>query len=87
MLQEDRLRDVYSKKFGSDWRKEISLTLRADTLFWFVHLIEFAIEKKRDEFKKSGIDASAAASLGSWQADLENLVNRISSVINPKKVN
>jgi hypothetical protein len=61
------------------------LTLRADRLYWLVYLAEQGIAAKKAEFKadKAVRPAEAAASLASWQLDLEQLVNKVRLVITP----
>jgi hypothetical protein len=81
----DRLRDLLSEQFGDDWRRDISLTLRADTLYWFVFLAERGIAAKRQDFKGDKDVASAVASLASWTMDLEALLNKIQTTFPPKK--
>jgi hypothetical protein len=82
----DRLHDQLTDKLGQDWRRDVSLTLRADALYWFVFLVEQGIAAKRKEFKsKASIDASEAASLASWTMDLENLLSKVQAVLPPKK--
>jgi hypothetical protein len=79
-----RLHDLLAEKFGEDWRREISLTLRADALYWLVFLAEAGIEAKHKEFKADKTSgASEVASLASWQMDLENLLARIKSAFAP----
>ena len=83
----DQLQDLFMDKFSEDWRRDISLTLRADHLYWLVFLAERGIEERRQYFKTSTMTrpAEAAASLGSWTMDLENLLNRVKSTFPPKK--
>jgi hypothetical protein len=81
----DRLHDLLAERFGQDWRRDISLTLRADALYWFVFLAERGIEAKRQDFKGDKDVASAVASLASWQMDLENLVSKVEAVLPPRK--
>lgn len=81
----DRLHDLLTGRFGMDWRRDISLTLRADVLYWFVFLAERGIAAKRQDFTGDSDVASAAASLASWTMDLENLVSKVEAVLPPKK--
>jgi hypothetical protein len=82
----ERLHYILCAQFGDDWRKDISLTLRADALYWFVYLAEQGIEAKRKEFKsKVSLDASDVASLASWTIDLENLLSKVQAALPPKK--
>jgi hypothetical protein len=81
----ERLHDLLTERFGQDWRRDISLTLRADALYWFVFLAERGIAAKRQDFKGDKDVASAVASLASWTMDLENLVSKIQAVLPPKK--
>jgi hypothetical protein len=81
----ERLHDRFAEKFGDDWRRDISLTLRADALYWFVYLAERGIEAKRQDFKGDKDVASAVASLASWQMDLENLLSKVEAVLPPKR--
>jgi hypothetical protein len=67
----DKLEKGLRERFKGDWRQD----LRADVLFWIIHLAETGLESKRKDFRKADeMDASAAASLGSWSMDLDNLV-------------
>ena len=62
----DRLHALLTERLGSDWRRDISLTLRADALYWFVFLAEYGIGKKREMFQSTGrAGAEEAASLAS----------------------
>jgi hypothetical protein len=81
----ERRHDLLTERFGQDWRKDNSLTLRADALYWFVFLAERGIAAKRQDFKNDTDVASAVASLASWQMDLENLVSKVEAVLPPKK--
>jgi hypothetical protein len=81
----EQLRQLFYERFGNDWRREVTLTLRADKLYWLVHLAERGVEAKRADFKAAQADpdrgpfgsAEAAASLASWRMDLEKLVSAI----------
>lgn len=83
----DRLHDLFAGRFGDDWRRDISLTLRADALYWLVVLAERGIAAKRQDFKSDPAQdrASAAASLASWTMDVENLLAKVQAVLPPKK--
>jgi hypothetical protein len=83
----DRLYDLFVEQFGEDWRREITLTLRADNLYWLVRLAQWGIDARREHFKSdaSTRPAEAAASLASWSMDLQNLVDRIKRTFPPKK--
>jgi hypothetical protein len=83
----DRLFDLFTEQFGSDWRREITLTLRADNLYWLVRLAQWGIDARREHFKRdaSTRPAEAAASLASWSMDLQNLVDTIKRTFPPKK--
>lgn len=85
-----RLDDLFYSRFGDDWRREISITLRADAIHWLVYLCEKGIKAAAEEFKqdRQTRPAEAAASLASWHMDLENLVQRVEMVLvkpKPKK--
>jgi hypothetical protein len=36
----EQLHQLFYERFGNDWRREVALTLRADKLYWLVHLAE-----------------------------------------------
>lgn len=72
----EKLHEMLSERFGSDWRKDITLTHRVDDLYWLVKLAEEGLaERKRKVNRQS--DASTIASIGSFQIDLENLLASI----------
>lgn len=92
MTQQERLQKIFEEKFGDDWRKEISLTIRADTLSWFVHLIEEGIEHRKEEFEfdakdqgRTHLNAGEIASIASWRMDLEALVTKVEGIVKPLK--
>jgi hypothetical protein len=81
----EQLHEFLAAKLGDDWRRDVSITARADHLYWLVFLAERGIAERRATFKAQGVGASEAASLASWAIDLENLVNRIKSTFPPAK--
>lgn len=87
--QTDRLYELLYSIFGSDFRKEISLTVRADKLYWLIHLAEIGIQARLDQWRKQkgGMDAFSAASIASFQMDTEEMVNQTEKVLKttPKK--
>lgn len=87
----NRLHDILCAQFGDDWRKDITLTLRADLLYWWVFLAERGIEERRQHFKANPSQqrpAEAAASLASWTIDLESLLGKVRAALTaPKKTN
>lgn len=65
------------------WRKEITLKVRADNLYWWMFLAEIGIYAKK-KFKslwgrkKTGHDAAErAASLASWEMDMERIGKQV----------
>ncbi len=89
--QHERLHKILSECFGNDWFHAVKLEVRADNLSWFVFLIEAGIAARAIAMKKDSpngrLDASAAASLGSWLIDLERLVDQIEGVVrNQQKI-
>jgi hypothetical protein len=81
------LHDELEKKFGSNWRRDMSITLRLDQWYWLVFLIEHGIAAKREEFKKDTEErAIKSVTLGSWECELEELVKKIreGNLIKPK---
>ena len=73
----DDLSVQLSKRFGENWRQNLTITVRADVLYWMVFLAEVGINAKRTEFSQEPPDVCNAASIGSWQADLEALAHQI----------
>jgi hypothetical protein len=82
----DQLHHIFWAQFGSEWRRDITLTLRADALYWLVFLAERGIEERRQHFKTDSTTrpAEAAASIASWTMDLEELLKKIEAVITPR---
>jgi hypothetical protein len=80
----EQLHDFLASKFGADWRRDITLTLRADLLYWLLFLAERGVEAKRQEFRASGTaGASEAASLASWRMDLETVLGKVKAALTP----
>ena len=79
-ISED-LNAFFVEKLGSNWRSLCDLTVRCDTLGWFVRLIERGIlameEDWRGQNPDGNLQAAQIASLGSWKIDLEYLVEQI----------
>jgi hypothetical protein len=57
----EQLREFLNAKLGDDWRRHVSLTVRADNLYWLVFLAERGIEERRATFKAQGVGATEAA--------------------------
>jgi hypothetical protein len=72
----DDVEDVLRAALGDNWRKDVTVTFRADRLYWLVALAEAGIASRRAQFRAApgGMDAAGAASLGSWRIDLERFV-------------
>lgn len=75
--------DAMQVKFGDNWRHELKITIRGDTLSWFIKLIEMGIEAQTREWRNIGLgkiprqlDASEIASIGSWKLDLARMVDQ-----------
>ena len=80
----ERLHQFLAGKFGSDWRRDITLTLRADLLYWLLFLAERGVQAKRLEFRADpGRGAAEAASLASWQMDLEAVLGKVKAALTP----
>jgi hypothetical protein len=81
----EKLRALFTEKFGTDWHKEITFTFRADKLYWLAHLAEAGMVLKDKLFKDDHTmkPAEKAASMGSWQLDLEELFERVKRVLTP----
>lgn len=87
--QSERLTQLLFNRFGdAGWNADIPLLVRADTLSWFVKLIECGLETRRKEFRAEGkgrLGAAEATSLGSWCIDLEQLVDQIERKLSTDK--
>lgn len=83
----ETLHNLLTERLGDNWRQDVSLTLRADVLYWIVYLAEKGIELRKAEMRadKTNRLAEVVASIASWQIDLDNLVKRIESTFPPKK--
>jgi hypothetical protein len=84
----ERLCKALRNKLGNDWRKDVTVTLRADTLSWLVHLAERGINARAEDFrseaKDRGLDAASVASLSSWSMDLDDWVAKIVAALDAK---
>jgi hypothetical protein len=79
----DQLHALLTEKLGGDWRKDVTLTVRADHLYWLVFLAETGLKAKRKEFGVSGhASAEEIASLGSWTMDRETLLSKVKAALN-----
>jgi hypothetical protein len=82
---DDRLHELFAAKFGDDWRRDIRLTLRADVLYWLVHLARFGISAKSKLFTDLGVNnAEAEASVASWKIGLDDLLSQVELILNEK---
>jgi hypothetical protein len=71
-------------KFGEDWRRDITLTFRADLLYWLVFLAERGVEAKRQEFcADPARGAAEVPSIASWQMDLEAVLGKVKAALTP----
>jgi hypothetical protein len=82
----DQLEELLTQRFRDNWRHNVTITVRADALYWIVKLAEWGIDERRRHFKSdaSTRPAEAAASIASWTLDLEALVKNIEAVLTPK---
>lgn len=79
-----KLFDDLSRRFGSDWRKYLPVTMRADDWYWLAFLAEKGYERLREEHKANTLgDMSMALSVASWHGNVEDLAN---SVANAREV-
>jgi hypothetical protein len=86
--QSERLRQHFHSRFGSDWRRGITITVRADQLSWFVRMIERGIEAQKAAWLADStpqLDGAQTASIASWRLDLDDLVNRIIATSPPAR--
>lgn len=68
---------ILTKRFGTNWRRDLKLRVRADNLYWLVFLAAKGILAKREEYKKNGSErVEMAASLADWHLTLESLVDQ-----------
>ena len=91
----DKLEAILTKRFGEDFRKNITTTLSADVIYWIIHLAELGIEVRQEEFRKNKgtfykktegwLGATECASLSTWQSDMEDWVEKIEVAITPKE--
>ncbi len=80
----EQLHQFFTGKFGEDWRRDITLTFRADQLYWLLFLAERGVEAKRQEFRADPARGAAeAASLASWQMDLEAVLGKVKAALTP----
>jgi hypothetical protein len=76
----DEVYDILNQRFGSDWRKDLEIIMRADTLSWIVCLAEQGLKDRIEKFKASSkSDISERLSIGSLMFDLETLVEKIAA--------
>lgn len=78
---DEKLRAVLTKRFGENWRRHISVTMRADVFWWILRLALWGLEVREKELKakpRDQRDMGEVMSLGSWQMDLEEFVEAIS---------
>lgn len=60
---------------GGNWRHDLTVTMRADKLYWLVNLIEAGIEARKQQWagKDGEMDAASVCSLADFRANLEEL--------------
>lgn len=77
------LYNLLCDKVGMEWRRDVTITMRADALYWIVFLAQKGIRAKQVEFRadKGMRSIEAAASLGSWTMDLEEFIKRIGEAL------
>lgn len=85
----NQLNALLIARLGNNWRRDIDLTIRADTLYWFFSLIEEGIDSRAKRWREGGkgkLDACEVASIGSWHLDLEELLAQVQTTLdNPPK--
>ncbi len=83
----EELHQLLANKLGDDWRRDITLTLRADKLYWLVYLAERGIAERKAAFRadpeRARSAAEYAASLSSWLTDVGEVVGRVKAVLTP----
>jgi hypothetical protein len=87
MKMDEKLEAIFQAKLGDNWCKEITLKLRADTLYWIVYLAQLGIEMRRQKEQAKGhphgglATAEGIASIASWQMDLEKVVEQVEKAL------
>src|SRR5262245_58349386 len=78
-----QLHDLLTGRLGGTFRQYIKPEIRADVFYRLVYLAERGIESLRQEWKAKpeGASAGKAASLASWQIDLEMLPGKVEEAL------
>ena len=83
----EQLEQMLFGKLGNNWRVNLPVVIRADTLTWFVRLIEEAIEARRKKIENTPTrDIMDSVTIGSFQIDLEKLLADLQVAIYKLKV-
>lgn len=85
----EQLARLFQGAFDEDWRREISLTLRADSLYWVLYLAQTGLEQHELALRSKAPrqrEATEVASVCSWRLELERLVERIERTLPPMVV-
>ena len=79
--------DKISEALAADerWRDELDIAVRGDKLYWLMVLAEMGLEAKRKQFKEEKVDlATGAASLASWEMDMQKITEAIVTSVKKK---
>lgn len=77
---DQRLKEILYAKLGTDYRRDLSLTVRADALSWVFKMAVWGLAARTKAFRETPREkreAAEAASLGSFEIDLETMLAAI----------
>lgn len=77
---DQQLEQILYDKLGTDYRRDLSLTIRADALSWVVKLAIWGLEARTRKFRETPRekrDVSEAASLWSFEIDIQQMIEAV----------
>lgn len=77
---EQRLEEILYAKLGTDYRRDLSLTIRADALSWVLKLAVWGLEARLEKYRNTPREkrnVADVASIGSFEIDLEAMLSAI----------